>query len=233
MNVRVFTFGGAMMMVSFAHASPQAFQDEVTASGPVLWYQMNEQTGNAVNHGSLGSSHDLVFQGSVGRDVSTYAGDSAVRFSDPNSYGESLGLSSLTGNPTFTCEAIVRLDQNGSAGNWGPFLHWGGGSTGTAVYFSVSSNDNTSVYTGFYNAGVRTSSVGGDRWVHVAWVREGGNSTSDGTTLYINGIAQTVVQDPALSPGFLNASSINVTSTPFTINRARQPLWHTILYRRD
>src|SRR5262249_34481593 len=157
-----------------------------------------------------GPSFDATYTPSVGRSIPTYAGDTAARFASASDVVESLGVSSLTGNPTFTIETIINLDAAGSAGLWGPFLHWGDGGTqrnGREVYFSISSNFNNRIYAGFYNAGQRTvNNVPTGAWIHVVWVRQGGSATNAGTTLYINGQPVALEQDPALNPGVLPAS---------------------------
>ena len=202
-------------------AAPTGYHNAVSAAGPILWYQFNETTGNAVNHGTLGPSHNAAYSVTVARGVPTSAGDAGAAFDSSADYLESLSASTLTGNPTFSVEAILRLDQPGSASLWGPFLHWGVGGTGREVYFSVSNASNDRLYAGFYNAGQRTAApVPTNRWLHVVWVRQGGTDTAAGTALFVNGSAVAIEQDAALTPGFLPAASINVAATTFRINRA-------------
>ncbi len=213
--------GGSIVsgLVSMASGAPPGFQSAVSASGPALWYQLNEASGNAINRGSLGASFDASVSATVQRSQSTLKGDTGMRFDDAADFLESLSSTTLTGNPTFSIEALVNLDATGG-GLWGPMLHWGGSGTGTAVYFSISNFDNNRLYAGFYNSGPRTAStVPTGAWIHVVWVRQGGNDSASGTTLYINGVPVALQQDPALSPGFVPAGSINVVSTPFRINR--------------
>ena len=215
------TVCAGMVAASSATAAPTAYHTAVSTANPILWFQFNETAGNAINHGSLGASHNATYNGTIVRSVFTNSGDTGAGFNSPDDYLESLAASTLTGNPTFSIEAIVRLDQQGSANLWGPFLHWGSGGTGHEVYFSISNADNNRLYAGFYNAGQRTSSpVSTNRWLHVVWVRQGGTDTAAGTTLWVNGRIVTLQQDPGLIPGFLPAASVSVTATNFHINRA-------------
>jgi hypothetical protein len=195
----------------------------------MLWYKLSESTGNAINSGSLGSTHDGVYNGSINRAAPTSGDDAGAGFNSTDDYIESLGASPLVGNPTFSIETLVFLPADGSADLWGPFLHWGDGGgpnnapqrIGREVYFSVQNANLDRTYAGFYNAGLRTSSdVPLGEWLHIVWTREGGNSSAGGTTLYINGESVPLEQDPNLIPGFLTAAGINVNSTVFRINRA-------------
>ncbi len=214
-----FSAGVAICTAPIAFAAPTAFQSAITAASPALWYQFNETSGNIINHGSLGTTFNATASASVLRAQSTSAGDTGMRFASPNDFLESLSATMLTGNPTFSIEALVNLDASGGA-LWGPMLHWGGSTTGTAVYFAISNNDNNRIYNGFYNAGVRTTSpIATGKWMHVVWVRQGGTDTASGTTLYINGHVVATQQDPGLNPGFLAAAGINVQSTTFRVNR--------------
>src|SRR5690242_12700352 len=92
-----------------AIAAPPAYHTAVAAANPSIWYQFNETTGNAHNYGSLGSGFDAVYNGTVGRGAPTYSGDAGARFDTPDDFLQSIGSSPLTGNPTFSAEAIVRL----------------------------------------------------------------------------------------------------------------------------
>jgi large repetitive protein len=206
-------------LVSDASAAPPAFASAVSNSNPALWYRLNETSGNAANSGSLGAGFNGVVSASVTRSVATAAGDTGMRFTSANDFIESLAASALTGNPTFTIEAIVNLDGTGGA-NYGPLLHWGGAATGAAVYFSISFNSNNRIYTGFYNAGLRTAPIDTGVWHHLVWVRQGGNDTETGSTVYIDGCLAATERDPILNPGFVAAPGINIQGTTFRINRA-------------
>lgn len=202
----------------------EAYQDLIEAAGPILWYSFDEAAGNAANQGSLGASHDATYTAAVTRSVDAIGDDDAAAFPSSAAYMESLSASPLTGNPTFSCEALVGLSA-GPANLWGPFLHWGSGLTGREVYFGVHGSLNNRIYAGFYNAGVRlTQDIDADRWQHVVWVREGGNDSDAGSTVYINGVACPVELAPQLSPGFVEAADIDVASTVFRINRAADSL---------
>jgi hypothetical protein len=216
-------------VLSVSEVAPTPFHERVAASNPMLWYKLSESTGNAINSGSLGSTHDGVYNGSINRAAPTSGDDAGAGFNSTDDYIESLGASPLVGNPTFSIETLVFLPADGSAALWGPFLHWGDGGgpngapqrTGREVYFSVQNANLDRTYAGFYNAGLRTSSdVPLGEWLHIVWTREGGNSSAGGTTLYVNGEIVSLEQDPNLNPGFLTAAGINVNSTVFRINRA-------------
>jgi hypothetical protein len=206
---------------SVAMAAPASFQGAVAASSPVLYYQLNEAAGNAHNFGSLGAAFDATYQGTPTRAVQTASGDTGVAFHGVGDYLESSSASpvSLTGNPTFTAEAVVFMPSAGSAQLWAPLLHWGtGGGTGAEVYFSFSNNDDTRYFAGFYNGGLRTTGAQAlDTWHHVVWVRNGGGTDQAGSTLYVDGAVVATQADPALC---CNGTTPNVTSSPFRINRA-------------
>ncbi len=208
-------------VAGIAIGAPTEFQDAVDAAGPILWYQFNEPSGDVLNHGSLGSAFNAVEMGTLVRGAATGSGDTGMGFSRDN-WLESIGASPLTGNPTFSIEMVVRLDTGGSADQYGPFLHWGEGGTGKEVYYSVRNRENNRLYAGFYNAGARMAGLTATgTWMHVVWVRVGGTDSITGTTLYINGKPTLLGTDGLLSPGFLTAGQIDVTSTEFRINYAR------------
>jgi T5SS/PEP-CTERM-associated repeat protein len=210
--------------------APAEFHNQVAAGNPLLWYKLSEPSGNAVNFGSLGALYDSVYFGTANRSAPTIGGDTGVGFNSTDDYLESLGASPLVGNPTFSIETLVFLPVGGTAALWGPFLHWGDGGggdgavqrVGREVYFSVQNNNLNRTFAGFYNAGVRTTSpepLG--EWLHIVWTRAGGNDSTNGTTLYINGASVALQQDPNLNPGFVAAAGIDVNSTTFRINRGR------------
>ncbi|MCA9312315.1 MAG: hypothetical protein KDA21_13960 [Phycisphaerales bacterium] len=211
----------AAACVSAAYAASPEYQNFISTAAPILWYSFNEASGDALNHGSLGAPFDGACSANVMRGVSTAGGDDASGFLNATAYVTSGGVSPLTGNPTFSIEALIRLKQPPVGNQWGPFLHWGSGLTGREVYFSIASNLNDRVYAGFYNAGLRTqASVPVNEWIHVVWVRTGGSGSNTGTTLYINGSAVAMEVDPQLNPGILTAGQINVAATHFSVNRA-------------
>ena len=204
-----------------ALAAPPEYATSVTASSPLLWYRFDEASGSAINYGSLGATFDATYNGTPDRSVATPGGDTGVGLNQGD-WLESGGVSSLTGNPTFSIEAVVRLDDPGAANLWGPFLHWGSGSTGREVYFGVEQADNIRLYSGFYNAGVMSSGrFPGSDWLHVVWTRQGGNNSEVGSSVYVNGKLIATVRDPNLSPGFLPATGIDVTPTAFRVNQGR------------
>jgi hypothetical protein len=202
-----------------AVGAPTEYHDRLEAAGPILWYSMGSSAGNEPNRGTLGATHDATYNGTVARGVSTFAGDSAAGFDGADDFMESLGFSPLNGNPSMTVEAVIRLESGGDAALWGPFLHWGQGSTGREVYFSVSNNLNTRPYVGVYNAGLRTTQgVPADAWIHLAWQRRGGSASNSGSRLFVNGVSVPLEVDPLLT--ILNAGQIDVISTVFRVNRA-------------
>lgn len=205
-------------LTTVALAAPPAYHTSVASSSPLVWYRFDEASGNVINHGSLSTAFDAVVNGTVGRQAATGNGDPGVSLTQ-GGWLESLGSIALTGNPTFSIEAVVRLQSGGAANLWGPFMHWGNAGAAREVYFGVQSSNNNRVYAGFYNAGLRTAPLCVDRFIHVAWVRQGGTDSEAGTTLYINGLPSPMQRDPNL--GFFPAASINVTSTQLRINQAR------------
>jgi len=200
------------------------FQAEVLADAPILYYQFHEVAGAATNHGSLGPAFDATYFGTPQHGAATSAGDAGVRFDSADDYLESASIapSLLSGNPTFTAEAIFFIPANGTAALWPPFLHWGvsaAAPTMKSVYFSFSRNDPTRIFAGFYNGGLRTvNPVPRGQWHHVVWVRQGGGAANVGTTVYIDGVSVTLENDPALC---CNGQTPTVTNAVFRVNRAQ------------
>ncbi|MBK9188140.1 MAG: LamG domain-containing protein [Phycisphaerales bacterium] len=203
------------------HGAPPEYHAAVQSAQPLLNYRFDEPTGNSLNHGSLGAAFDATYTGPVARGVETPGDDTGIGLS-PGAYLESLGVSGLTGNPTFSIEVVVRLSSPGAGNLWGPFLHWGnniGDRTGREVYFGIQNNNNLRLYAGFYNAGVRSvDHEPGNEWLHVVWTRQGGNDSETGSTLYVNGVPVAIQRDTNLTPGYVAAGSINVTASTYRIN---------------
>jgi len=222
---------------SLLPAASTAYHDAVAASTPLLHYRLNELAGNALNYGSLGAGFDAAYFGTPTRGAVTAEGDGGVGFDAAEDYLESLSVAplDLTGNPTFSAEAVFRVPPAGGAGLWAPFLHWGpspagdGGPTAKSVYFSFSNNDATEAFAGFYNGGLQTpgGSVAKGRWHHYVWVRTGGGSALVGTKVYLDGVDVTasLAPDPDLPA---NALTPIVEATEFRINRARD--YETLRY---
>jgi len=114
----------------------------------------------------------------------------------------------------------------GTCSLWAPFLHWGpsdvGGTTARSVYFSFSNNDPTAAFAGFYNGGLKSASgsLPLGRWHLFIWVRVGGGTALEGTTVYLDGedVTATLVPDPGLPADGLTPA---VEATAFRVNRAR------------
>src|SRR5664279_1635060 len=147
-----------------AVAASTNFQSVVLADAPVLYYQFNESQGTATNHGSLGAAFNASYIGTPQRAVPTATGDTGVKFDGEDDYLESASVApvSLSGNPSFTAEAVFFVPTTGSAALWAQFLHWGV-SAGTqaektmqSVCFSFSNYDANRLFAGFYNGGLRS-----------------------------------------------------------------------------
>ena len=167
-----------LTMPAASRAATAAYQAEIEASAPVLHYQFNEASGAAVNYGSLGSAYDATYLGAPTRQAQTLAGDTGVAFATAEDYLESLGVApaGLTGNPTFSAEALFYVPVGGTCSLWAPFLHWGpsdnDGTTARSVYFSFSNNDPTSAFAGFYNGGLKSAAAPrskGRRSISTGW----------------------------------------------------------------
>ncbi len=219
--------GVAALAASSAAAAPPEFALSVADSAPILWYRLNETSGNFANNGSLGAAFNAFSTGTISRGIATAAGDAGVGFK-PGGYLESLGVSPLSGNPTFSIEAVVRLPGASGAQFWGPFLHWGDGGasrSGREVYFGIDGFNNLILYAGFYNGGLRVPyELDPNTWMHVVWTRQGGTDSEAGSKLYINGCLIATIRDTALSPGFFAAANINIVPSSFRINEARDIL---------
>jgi hypothetical protein len=216
-----------LALPSLLQAARPEYQSLIQLSAPSLYYQFNEASGVALNHGSLGSDFDLTYFGAPTRQAATLAGDTGVAFSTVADYLESgsVAPAQFLGNPTMSAEALFYVPIGGLCTTWAPFLHWGpsplGSETAKSVYFSFSNNDPTAAFAGFYNGGLKsaTGSMPLGHWHHFVWVRVGGGNALTGTTVYIDGqdVTGTLVQD-ALPANTLTPA---VTATEFRVNRAR------------
>lgn len=220
----------AMIAAAPAMAGPATypFHEAVAASAPVLWYSFDEPSGSTaiVNHGSYGAAFDGTAFNGVTLGPGGIVGDGIASFNNAlQQYVESLATApaAMTGNPTFTAEAIVRVnagDANQSNFGYPPMLHWGAPFTGQSVYFSLYRFTENRYYAGFYNGGLRTvGTMPQNCFLHIVWVRDSAGGTAGqyaGTTLYINGVAVPMEPDNSL-PG---APVIAVTGTTFRVQRA-------------
>jgi hypothetical protein len=206
--------------------APPAFHEAVAGDEPVLWYQFNEPEGSleAVNYGSLGDPFNGVFTNGVGLEAGSLQGDAAACFTAAEQqYVESKSVApqALTGNPSFSAEAVVRIFDAAQSPNYAPFLHWGTGATGTEVYFSMWHSSGDRAFAGFYNGGRRmVDTFAKGTWVHLVWVRDSGGGINDdqtGTTLYVNGEPVETEHDDVLCCTFVP----NVSSTTFRVQKAR------------
>ena len=224
-----FAIAALMLAPPYALAARVEYHQQIASSAPILWYQFNEGSGNAANYGSLGAAFDATYLGAPTRQAGTLGGDSGVAFATGSDYLESLGVApaGLTGNPTFSAEALFYVPTLGGCGLWAPFLHWGpsptdsGGPTAKSVYFSFSHDDATSAFAGFYNGGWKSpQTLPKGRWHHFIWVRVGGGTALTGSTVYIDGqdVTAQLVQDPDLPADNLTPT---VGATEFRVNRAR------------
>jgi hypothetical protein len=229
-SVAALTLTAGLLCHQATLAAPPSYRDSVAAANPVLWYRLNEPAGNVLNQGTLGAGFNAIPTGSIMRGVSSPGGggDSAFGFAAGTNYLDSSAQSPavFTGNPTFSIEAVVRLDRLGAGRLWGTFLHWGnepiGNRTGREVYFGIQNANNRRIYAGFYNAGVRTvQEVPTDTWIHVVWTRAGGNDSETGSTVYINGAPVAIQRDTDLVPGFLTPAQIQITPASFRVNAGR------------
>jgi hypothetical protein len=190
----------------------------------MLWYRFNETSGTtAVNYGSLGPTFNGTYFNGVALGVASQAGDTAAGFTgSAQQYVESgaTAPASLTGNPSFTAEAVFYVSSSQTNAGYAPFLHWGAPTTGRSVYFSLHHLSNNKAYTGFYNGGLRmVCTFKPNTWNHLVWVRDNAGGASGqwtGTTVYLNGEVVQTERDTVL----VGAPVINVTSTTFRVQRA-------------
>lgn len=221
----VVAFGVAVVLAGAAIGAPPEFHEAVEGDGPILWYQFNELEGSAevANHGSLGSGYDGVLNNGASLEALTLDGDTGVCLSAAQSQfveSKSAAPDSMTGNPDFTAEAVVRLFDPFQSGYYAPFLHWGANATGSAVFFGLRGNEGDRAFVGFYNGGMRmTGTFEVARWVHLVWVRDSGggaNDTQTGSTLYVDGEATELKAD---ENGCCNPVP-TVASTVFRVSKA-------------
>jgi hypothetical protein len=206
---------------STATAAPPLYKQAIVNDTPVLYYLLGETAGPAGNLGTLGSAFNATYNGTPIRGVATPGNDKGVTFDGTDDWIESLGSApaALTGNPTMSIEAIVRIPTGATSLLWAPFLHWGdaGPQMGRSAWFGLQNNNADRLFVGFYNSGLRsvtTFPLG--VWHHLVWVRNGGASHSqENSTLYLDGVAIPLTADTDL----LGPLVPDVTSTPFRINR--------------
>ena len=216
----------ALVIASAAVAAPPEYHDLVAARNPLLWYRFDEPAAATavINYGSLGHAFDGLYLNGAASGAPTFVGDTGVSFNHTaQQYVESNSAvpASLTGNPSFTAEAVVFIPTpNVAQNNYAPFLHWGAAATGRSVYFSLWFTQTNRAYAGFYNGGLRMScNFSHNAWNHFVWVRDaddGANGQWEGTTLYVNGEPVQLEPDTVL-PG---APVIDITSTTFRVQRA-------------
>ncbi len=207
-------------------AAPPEYHSLVSADTPLLWYQFDDASGatSTPNFGSLGSSYDGVFFNTLSPGEPSFVGDTSLGFAAVNQpYVDSVTAvpASLTGNPTFTVETVVWVEDDATGMFYSPFLHWGSANTGLSVYFSVYRTSADRMYVGFFNGGLRAKcTMRNNAWNHIVWVRDsagGTNGQYEGSTLYVNGKPVALEPDTSL-PG---AAVINVQSSSFRVQRAR------------
>jgi len=196
---------------------PTPIQLAIQADLPLLHYALNEGVSATLNRGSLGAAYNGIIVGSPNQ-ILTPTGDGGLHF---NGVSDFLTTApnvppGLTGNPTFTAEAVVFVEC--TASNYPTFLGWGASGTSHEVYFGLQFDQADRLYCGFYNAGMTsTESIPPAQWLHIVWVRQGGGNAVTGTTVYLNG------QPVALTPDtILCCSAIttpDVQASPFRINR--------------
>lgn len=212
-------------LVATSSAAPPTFHAAVAASSPQLWYKFDEPAGSTtvINYGSFGAAYNATVFNGVTLGAPTCEGDTGGTFNRlQQQYVESLTAApaSLTGNPSFTCEAVVRISSTTANAFYAPFLHWGAAATGRSVYFSLFRDVPDRGYVGFYNGGLRTvGTFTNNAYNHFVWVRDSAGGTNGqyvGSTLYINGQVVALEPDTTL-PG---APTINVSSTTFRVQRA-------------
>jgi len=207
-----------------ALAASTLFRDAVLADEPLLYFQLSEPEGTAVNEGSLGVDFNADYLGTPSRAMPTESGDESVAFDAAEDFlkTDAIAPESLSGNPTFSAEALYFVPPDGTALNWAPFLHWGDLTLLPAmksVYFGFQNDKPTRLFAGFYNGGLRTvADVPRGVWHHVVWVRNGGAAANVGTTLYVDGVAVALEDDPELP---VNGSTPEIINTAFRINRSQ------------
>jgi len=228
---RWFAIAGFALVPFCVEAASQAFENDIAAQNPLIWYKLNEPAGSkvAANSGSLGASLNGTAFNTPTFGAPADGGDTGVSFTNGSGQQQYIQTAnsvpgSLQGNPTFTAEALVYIPSSGQPSTpfYAPFLWWGGNGTGNSVYFSLSRTNGNQVFVGFYNSGlVMTGTINLDAWNFIAWVRDsngGKNNSFTGSTLYINGVVAATTIDTTLIAGA--PITPNVEAGPLTIQRA-------------
>ncbi len=154
---------GIALSASCIEAASSAFQNDIAALNPLIWYKLGEPAGASltINSGSLGSSLNGTVFNSPAFGAAGDGGDTGVAFTNGSGQQQYIQTAnnvpaSLQGNPTFTMEALVYLPSKGQPSTpfYAPFLWWGANGTGNSVYFSLSNQNASKVFVGFYNSGL-------------------------------------------------------------------------------
>lgn len=214
---------GTLIASAGASAAPPDFHQAVGASAPNLWYKFNEPANATaiINYGSWGSAYNAKPFNGVLLNQASSLGDPAVRFNQatqPYIESDSVVPAALTGNPTFSIEAIVKVEGQGTL--WAPFLFWGGNTTGSSAWMSIRASEPDRYFAGFYNSGLRSvCRTSGTAWYHIVWVRDSAGGTRNsltGSTLYINGEPAQLVRDEVLA----GPVTPNLIASKFRIQKA-------------
>jgi hypothetical protein len=224
------TIASVVVLAPALHAASPEFHAEVAAGRPLVWYRLNETTGFTIlNHGSLGAFYNASTIHNPILGAPTPSGDAGVAFLQADQeWIESHfpAPSSLTINPTFTIEAVVRIDPSTEQPNYAPFLHWGHPVPGHAVFFGMWHNSPDRIFVGFHNAGLRTvDSYNLGCFHHLVWTRDSAGGAAgpyEGSTLYLNGIPVELEIDDVL-PGIF---AVDVHATTFRIQKATDAIRH-------
>ena len=161
--------------------SHRRFQQAVPATRRSSTTSSTSRPGNAINHGSLGATHDAAYNGTI---AARHRHAGRRRRGQLQRQRRLSGVArrrpaSVLGNPTFTAEAIVLVPPSAaSATDLRPLPPLGTLSDlapRKSVYFSFSNSEPTELFVGFYSGGLRspTGSLALGRWHHVVWVRTG------------------------------------------------------------
>jgi hypothetical protein len=130
-------------------------------------------------HATAINGPNTVSGGKIGR---------ASSFDGINDYLISSSNANIIANPSFTISVWAKIPTGAvKAGSYPTFLWWGFTASGQSVYFGLFNSSLDKVYVGFHSGGQSSPTFSLDVWHHFVWVREGGNTSHFGNTLYIDG----------------------------------------------
>ena len=185
-----------------------AYTDAVTADAPIYWYKLDETSGGTiVNSGSAGTLN-LTTHGGVTQAVTGIDSRNAAYFDGTNNAYLNANFPNTINTATGSMEFWIKTDD--IKGSDSVIFDWGNSSGSGSLRVVMTNGGFIKVYK---NNGTRITSTtqvsdgdtgSGTPWVHVVIVHDGSN----GSIIYINGVAAGTASGTAASGGSTSAGYI-------------------------